>query len=62
MIGMNSTVKGTVLRFSLHFGSPCRFRGLNMVRLKRLGLENSEIEEIEGLIRTGSFSRNQVRL
>ena len=62
MIGMNSTVKGTVLPFSLHFGSPSRFRGLNMVRLKRLGLKNSEIEEIEGLIRTGSFSRNQVRL
>lgn len=62
MIGMNSTVKGVIHPFSLNFGSPSRHRGLNLVGLKRLGLNDSEIEEIESLIRPNSASYNQLRL
>lgn len=62
MIGMNSTVKGTVKPFTLNYGSPSRYRGLNLVRLKRLGLNISEIEEIESLVRPDALSENQFRL
>lgn len=62
MIGMNSTVKGTIKPFSLHFGSPSRYRGINLIRLKRLGLGASEIQEIEDLVRPDSELSNQFRL
>jgi UDP-N-acetylglucosamine acyltransferase len=50
MIGMNSTLKGATKPFSLYFGSPSRFRGLNLIRLKRLGLESRAIDEIKELV------------
>lgn len=62
MIGMNSTVKGTINPFSLYYGSPSRYRGLNLVRLKRLGMSTSEIKEIKDLVRPDSSSHNQFRL
>lgn len=62
MVGMNSIDKGREGPLSLYFGSPGRHEGLNLVRLKRLGPEAVEIEEIERLVRPDSPSHNQARL
>lgn len=50
MIGMNSTVKGRIPAMSMHFGSPSRLRGANRVRLARLGLNESQIDEVESFL------------
>jgi len=62
MIGMNSTLKGATKPFSLYFGSPSRFRGLNLIRLKRLGLETRAIEEIKELVGQESPITDQSRI
>ncbi|MEY4401670.1 MAG: hypothetical protein RL072_1535 [Actinomycetota bacterium] len=57
MVGMNATVKGRVPEMSLHFGTPSRLRGVNAVRLARLGLNPHKISEVELLLRSTTVSQ-----
>lgn len=41
MIGMNSTVKEYVRPMSLLYGSPACYQGINLICLKRLGLDDA---------------------
>lgn len=59
MVGMNATVKGWVPDMSLHFGTPSRLRGVNAVRLGRLGLAVATISEIEELLSSTGISENE---
>ena len=59
MVGMNATVKGWVPDMSLHFGTPSRLRGVNAVRLGRLGLATARISEIEELLRSTVISEEE---
>jgi acyl-[acyl carrier protein]--UDP-N-acetylglucosamine O-acyltransferase len=56
---MNATVKGWVPDMSLHFGTPSRLRGVNAVRLGRLGLATARISEIEELLRSTVISEEE---
>lgn len=64
MVGMNATVKGRVEEMSLHFGIPSRLRGVNTVRLKRLGLDSGKIAEVNQLLHSDSIieSERELRL
>lgn len=47
MIGMAAVVTRHVPPFALAFGNPARVRGVNQVLLRRLGLSDADIAEIE---------------
>ena len=59
MVGMNATVKGRVPDMSLHFGTPSRLKGVNAVRLGRLGLATARVSEIEELLHSTVVSENE---
>ena len=54
MVGMNATVKGRVEAMSLHFGTPSRLKGVNAVRLARLGLDAVVIAEVDRLLQSAA--------
>lgn len=56
MVGMNSTVKGVVPEMCLYYGSPARYRDPNMIRLRRLGLEDERILVIRKLLEAPSLT------
>jgi len=59
MVGMNATVKCRVPELSLHFGTPSRLRGVNAVRLTRLGLDPITISDIDQLLRSTTVSEEE---
>jgi acyl-[acyl carrier protein]--UDP-N-acetylglucosamine O-acyltransferase len=44
---------------SLHFGTPSRLKGVNAVRLGRLGLATARVSEIEELLHSTIVSENE---
>jgi len=56
MLGMNSTLKGSIPEMCLYFGSPARYRGPNTIRLRRLGLTDEGISVIRKLLETRSLT------
>jgi len=44
MVGMNATVTRDVPNFAMSFGTPSKTKGVNRVRLSRLGISNNDID------------------